>query len=446
MSDAVPTRPGAWSEREVELTLDRLAHGGAGVGRVDGRVVFVRGGLPGERVRAVVVDDRKPSFCHADAIEILEPSPHRIEPACPAAAAGAGCCDLSYVTLDHGRELKSQVLADTLTRVGRLPDVEVRVESLSEPDEGLYAGPDAGSQWRVRARLSVDGEGHPGFHRHRDAAIVTEPCIALHRQMYSTVHEHRYQPGSEVVVVRDGREQVHVVELAPAPRGDVPRRAGGQRRAQAQRHRARAERRMTHLVAGSSTASFIVGSREWRIPSTGFWQAHRRAPQVYSDAVVELVSEYRGLAGGMTLWDLYGGVGVFTAALVDAAASSGAELGQAHVVDTDATALDAATVTLGDRGVSVHRGATQAVAGTLPAPDVVVLDPPRSGAGRDVVATVAAAAPDVVVHVGCDAAAFARDLGLFVEHGYRVVEVRGFDAFPRTHHVEAIAALVRVSG
>ncbi|MFW0790397.1 class I SAM-dependent RNA methyltransferase [Gordonia sp. CPCC 205333] len=435
MSTADASR-GAWSGREVELALDRLAHGGAGVGRVDGRVVFVRGGLPGERVRAVVVDDRKAAFCHAEVVEILEASRHRIDPACPAAAAGAGCCDLSFATLEHVRELKAQVLGDTLARVGRLPDVDVRVRPLIDPDDG--------SQWRVRARLSVDGQGHPGFHRHHDAQIVTEPCIALHREMHSTVHDYRYQPGSEVVVVRDGREQVHVVELAEDSPPSAQRRTPG--RAQAQRHRARAQRRSTHLIAGSSTALFSVGSREWEISSTGFWQAHRRAPQVYSDTVVELVRAHHGLADGATVWDLYGGVGVFTAGLLDAAASSGVELGQAHVVDTDAAALQAASATLGDSRASVHRGATLAVAGTLPAPDVVVLDPPRSGAGRDVIEAVAAADPSVIVHIGCDVAAFARDVGLFADRGYRAVEIRGFDAFPRTHHVEAIAALVPVSG
>ncbi|NMN99956.1 class I SAM-dependent RNA methyltransferase [Gordonia sp. TBRC 11910] len=434
MSAPASTPRGAWSGRELEVTLDRLAHGGAAVGRVDGRVVFVRGALPGERVRALVVDDRKAAFCHADVVEIVEASPYRIDPACPAAAAGAGCCDLSFVSLPHLRDLKTEVLTDTLARVGRLPDVEASVRSLIGPD-------DPGAAWRVRARLSVDGQGYPGFHRHHGAQIVAEPCIALHPAMYATVRDQRYQPGSDVIVVRDTEAQVHVVEI---PEESAPRR--GHSRATAQRNRARSGRKTSHLVAGSATATFQVGRRRWEIPSTGFWQAHERAPQVYSDTIAELVAAHRPLSGGSTVWDLYGGAGVFTAGLLDAAAAGGVELGQMHIVDTDSTALDAAQTTLDDLRVHVHRGSAQAVVDGLPTPDVVVLDPPRSGAGREVVEAVADADPAIIVHIGCDVAAFARDLGLFADRGYRVVELRGFDAFPRTHHVEAIAALVPASG
>lgn len=434
MSDSTPTAKGAWAGRILEVALDRMAHGGAGVGRVDGRVVFVRGGLPGERVRARVVDDRKAAFCHADVVEVLEPSPHRIDPACPAAAAGAGCCDLSYVTLHHSRELKAQILSDTLSRVGRITQVHPLVESLADPADHDGVG------WRVRARLGVDGQGHAGFHRHRDAQLVTDRCVALHPQMYDTLDEHRYQPGSEIVVVRDTAEHVHVVEFADDLTSPV-RTGADRRRAAAQRRRARsAAPRTEHLIAGASTATFNVGRRSWDVAATGFWQAHRRAPQVYSDAVVESVQRYRPDGAGV-VWDLYGGVGVFTAVLLDADGS----VSQAHVVDTDAAALRAAQASLDDR-VTVHRGTAQAVAERLPTPDVVVLDPPRSGAGRDVVDAVTDADPKVIVHIGCDVAAFARDLGLFVDRGYRVAQVRGFDAFPRTHHIEAIATLVPGAG
>lgn len=265
--------------------------------------------------------------------------------------------------------------------------------------------------------------------------------MALHPQMYETLRAHRYQPGSEVVVVRDSVDRVHVVEFADDLSRPAPS-VGDSRRRTAQRRRARhAAPRTEHSIAGESTASFRVGRRSWDIAPTGFWQAHRRAPRVYSDAVVDSVRQYYA-DDSAVLWDLYGGVGVFTAALLDA---GGPTLTQAHVVDTDAAALRAAQVTLDDGRVSVHRGTAHALAGALPTPDVVVLDPPRSGAGRDVVEAVTDADPKVIVHIGCDVAAFARDLGLFVDRGYRVAQVRGFDAFPRTHHIEAIATLVPVS-
>lgn len=422
MSDA---EKGAWLGRDVEVTLDRLAHGGASVGRVDGRVVFVRGALPRERVRARVVDDRKPAFCHAELVEILDASPHRQQPACVATAAGAGCCDLSHSELGFARELKTEVLADTLARVGRLESIAADVESLIGVD-------DDGRAWRVRARLTADGQGHPGFHAHHDNRIVTQQCAALHPAMYDALDGLRFAPGSEVIVVRDSHDDVHVVEVQSEP-------AQGRRdsRAAAQRRRAQRTVSATHLVAGSGQATFVVGQREWTIEPTGFWQAHRDAPQVYSDAVVALVSEYAP-ARPVHVWDLYGGAGVFSAALLD----SNLDVASVEVVDTDRAALAAGERALNDLRVTTVVGGVGPTVAQLQTPDVVVCDPPRSGLGRDVVASIAAADPSTIVHVGCDIAAFARDLRFFTENGYRVARIRGFDAFPMSHHVEAIAVLV----
>ncbi|GAA1480600.1 hypothetical protein GCM10009624_10400 [Gordonia sinesedis] len=144
-------------------------------------------------------------------------------------------------------------------------------------------------------------------------------------------------------------------------------------------------------------------------------------------------------------WDLYGGAGVFAAALLDGqdseAAAGGA--GTVHVVDADAGAIAAARETFaGDDRVVLHHGDVARQVPDLPSPDVVVLDPPRTGAGPGVIAGVAAAAPGLIVHIGCDAGRLARDLARYAEAGYRVADLRAFDAFGLTHHVEAIAALV----
>lgn len=162
------------------------------------------------------------------------------------------------------------------------------------------------------------------------------------------------------------------------------------------------------------------------------------APTRYAQTVAEFVAS-TDVSRPATCWDLYGGAGVFAGALVDTL-----DTGEVHIVDSDAAALAAADAVFAeeDSSVATHRGEVADVIKSLPAPEVVVLDPPRTGAGTRVIDRIVAASPQVVVHVGCDAARFARDLALFTERGYAVTRMRAFDAFPLTHHVEAIALLV----
>ncbi|MGV9713383.1 class I SAM-dependent RNA methyltransferase [Gordonia sp. NPDC003424] len=419
----------------IELTVQAPANGGAAVGRIDGRVVFVDGAIPGERVAARITDERHESFSRAEVTEVLEPSPYRIEPACPAAAHGAGCCDLGFVDVGHARDLKAQVLVDALARIGHLDVADCAVSALP------VHGPDDGTRWRVRARLGVDAAGSAGMRsRHGSAIVAGYPCAATESGMLDELDDLGATPGADLVVVADMDGRRHVTELAP------PRRVGGGHRGRRARTQAARRRRdaprAERILAGDGVAAHRVGERIWRIPVTGFWQAHRAAPHTYAQAIVDLLADcdIRPGRDGLRAWDLYGGAGVFAAALLDDPRTSAAAV---EVVDTDGAALAAATETFADDDrVTMHHGEVAGVAAQLSGPDVVVLDPPRTGAGATVIDAVASADPAAIVHVGCDVGRFARDLSLFAEHGYRPREIRGFDAFPATHHVEAIACLV----
>ncbi|GAC68886.1 class I SAM-dependent RNA methyltransferase [Gordonia soli] len=445
---------------EFELVVDRPANGGEAIGRVDDRVVFVRGAVPGERVRVRVTDDRHTAYRRAEVVDVLDPSPHRRPYACPAAAHGGGCCDLSFIDVGHLRDLQTQVLLDVLTRIGGLDPSLPAVDGFA--DVGVEALSATATGWRVRTRLGVGADGRAGVRTFRGATVLADhPCVQPEPGMTVGLDAHRLTPGADLVVVADADGARHLTEVAPPPAGRRRRAAGQRGRAQSDR-RQRSTRRSTRVVEGSDTAVHRVGTREWRIPVTGFWQAHRQAPSVYSQAVVDLVAEAGATGRRRVVWDLYGGAGVFAAALLDREPGGGGPPGPVrdvdpdspvhdvdtdttvHVVDTDTEALAAATAAFdGDDRVRVRAGGVAQTVSTLPRPDVVVLDPPRSGAGADVVDAIAAAGPSTVVHVGCDAARFARDLALFAGHGYQVRRIRGFDAFPLTHHVEAIALLVR---
>lgn len=398
---------------ELTVTAGPPANGGSCVARDDGRVVFVRYALPGERVRVRVVADRG-KYLHADAVEVIEPSADRIDSLCPIAGAdGAGCCDMAFAEPAAVRGLKGAVVANQLARLGGFHwrDEE---DATAEP-----VGDGAATGWRTRVRLDTTGDGRPGFHRFHSAELVTDlSCAQLPHGMVDRLADRTWPPGSQLHVAIDDEGTRHVVQSGP--RG---RNAG---------HKA-----PTRVVEGDYEAVQRVGDRTWRVPVTAFWQSHRDAARLYS----ELVAGWARLSPGMTAWDLYGGAGVFASVLAEGVGESG----KVVTVDTSRGSSRAARAALGDMGwVSVITDSVRrAVAAQRDRADVAVLDPPRTGAGREVIDLLAAAEVPRIVHIGCEAASFARDIGLYRGHGYAVEELRVFDSFPLTHHVECVAVLAR---
>lgn len=394
----------------LDLTAGPPANGGSCVARHEGRVVFVRYALPGERVRVRVVADRG-TYWHADVVEVLEASPDRIEPLCPIAGVdGAGCCDLAFAAPQAARRLKGAVVANQLTRLGgyRWRDES---DAVAEP-----VGTGEATAWRTRVRLDTSGDGRAGFHRYHSTELVTDlRCGQLAAGTLDGLADTAWPPGSHLHVAVDDDGARHVVQSGP--------RTGG--------------RTATRVVEGSYEATQRLNGRVWRVPVTAFWQSHRDAARTYS----ALVAEWAQLHAGMRAWDLYGGAGVFAAVLGEAVGQHG----QVVSVDTSRGASRSARTALAnmDHVSVITDSVRRAVAAQTDRADVAVLDPPRSGAGRDVIDMLAAAEVPRIIHIGCEAASFARDVGLYLGHGYRVEGLRVFDSFPLTHHVESVAVLTR---
>jgi tRNA/tmRNA/rRNA uracil-C5-methylase (TrmA/RlmC/RlmD family) len=190
-------------------------------------------------------------------------------------------------------------------------------------------------------------------------------------------------------------------------------------------------------LRGSGRIVRHAAGRSWELSARGFWQVHPAA----ADVLAGLVGEWAAAPRGGTAWDLYGGVGLFASVL---AAQVGAT-GSVTVVDTSRRAAADGAAALADLAqVSFVTGRVERALAELPGqPDVVVLDPPRAGAGRQVAAAVVARQPARIVHLGCDPASLARDVAGYLEGGYRLLALRALDAFPMTHHVECVAALAR---
>jgi len=397
---------------ELVLRTGAPANGGSCVARDDGRVVFVRYALPGELVRARVTAE-KGKFWHADAVEILEASDDRVQSLCPVAGVdGAGCCDLAFAEPQAARVLKGEVVANQL---GRLGDYhwEGVAELVAEP-----VGSGAPLGWRTRVQFDVGADGRAGLHRYHSTDLVTDlRCGQLPGAMIAGLDGPRWRPGDRLHVVLDDDGRRHVATTS-------------------------AESRQTTVVEGGGEGGRAVqrvGERVWRLPLTAFWQSHRDAAALYSDLVRQW-SAAPG-AGVRRAWDLYGGAGLFAAALAQVMGPGG----RVHTVDSARTASAAARAALADLpSVTGVSGSVRGfLAGQSGRADVAVLDPPRAGAGRPVIDLLARAGVPRVIHIGCEAASFARDIGLYRGHGYQVEQIRVFDAFPLTHHIECAALLTR---
>jgi tRNA/tmRNA/rRNA uracil-C5-methylase (TrmA/RlmC/RlmD family) len=379
-----------WTDRVLELDVGPVAHGGHCVARHEGRVVFVRHALPGERVLAVVVEDGGGGFCRADAVAVREASPRRVPAPCVwARAGGCGGCDFQHADPALQRELKAAVLAEQLRRLAGT-ERAVQVEEL----------PGGALGWRHRVRLAVDEQGRPGLRAHRSHDVLPiADCPITPAGTLPPVLERWFPPGGDVEVVMDADGVVHVGAESPG----VQRAAG----------------------------------REWLLSPGVFWQVHPALP----DALAAVVADWAAAPAGGTAWDLYGGVGLFAAVLAGQVGPDGS----VTVVESSARAVADGRAALADLPqVGWRTGRVEHVLGALPGrPDVVVADPPRRGLGRELVEALCARAPDRVVHVACDPAALARDLALFAARGYSLDGLRAFDAFPMTHHFESVALLTR---
>lgn len=398
----------------IELDVTGIAHGGIAVARRDGRVVFVSDAIPGERVVARVSNDRKKSFWRADTVEVLEASPDRVEHVWPEAslqrdpANRAGGAEFGHIALPRQRALKAEVLVDALKRFGGL-ERDVEVEALPGDDER------GGLGWRTRVRLHVGDDGRLGpvaARSHRVIPVRTLPLAV---------------PAIEASgILNDTYTGSDAVEAIATSDGGVRLIVGDQR---------------------PSTMVERVGDRAFRVDDSGFWQVHHGAAAALTAAVQEAVDAERFDPTAENL-DLYGGVGLLAAAVADRFGASTRIVS----VESDERAVEHASDNLAEWvGARAETGRVdrwlreRLSSGTVTGADrsTVVLDPPRSGAGGEVIASLVGLGPAQIVYVACDPVALARDAGLLAEAGYELEQLRAFDLFPHTHHVEAVARFVR---
>ena len=415
---------------ESTIRIERYADQGRCVGHIDGRVVFVRFALPGELVRVVLDEphDREDRFWTGEVTEVLEASEDRVEPVWPLAGplamgGGVGGADLVHVSLPGQLKWKSMSIAEQMRRLGHV-DVDVPIERMpeDEAEQGLH--------WRTRIEMIADENGRPSMRRrgtHVRVPIDTMPLASralLNVAEKEHVWDGGFTPGSQIRL------------SVPEPRGN-----------------AEIADNYAVLVDGEVTAGnreltekVTVCGREFEygVDAGGFWQMHRHAPIALTGHVMSLVHGELDGAASACLWDLYSGSGLFTLPLATLSAGrtrmlsvEGGKTAVKHAQrNLRAIHLDNVDARVGDVAKTLAN-----VRNDLAKPDIVVLDPPRAGARAKVCRQIAESGARSVVYIACDPASLARDTATLASLGYDLADIRAFDIYPTTHHVETVVLL-----
>ena len=384
---------------QIELEIQNVANGGFCIARHEGKVVFVRHCLPGERVIAEVTDITS-KFLRADAVEILTRSADRVNPPCPYVATCGGC-DWQHASLPAQRRLKSQVVIEQLNHLGKVTEVngqplsDFQVEPLTKVETGLH--------WRTRNRFAALGDFGIGMRISRSHNVVEiDDCLIAVDGATDLARGALHLGQSEIQTAASSTGQ--------------------------------------HVVVNERGGPFLderVGTRHWRIHANSFWQVHRDAPET----LVQTVREFAALREGDAVLDLYSGSALFAASLSDEVGESGVVVAVESAIDPvrDArrSCSDLAQLELVTSDVTKWLGQNRSQSF-----DVIVLDPPRAGAGSSVIDHISRMAKRAIVYVSCDPSSLGRDTNLLREAGWTLRRLKGFDAFPMTSHVECVAVFV----
>ena len=398
------TKSARWSVGDIfEADIEKVAHGGHFIARHEGTVFFVRHAIPGERAR-IVITSTGSSFNRGDVVETLETSPDRVSPPCTFAhPGGCGGCDFQHISLSRQRTLKAEVIAEQFLRITK-QEVVVQVEEVSPP-----------LHWRTRSIATTSHNGKFGFYAARSHNVVPiDNCLISVESMDMPELAARNWKG-------DVRVEISVSNTAERSIALAPTRGEGKAR----------------LTEGNQILHEKVADKVLEVSSNSFWQSHIDAPQV----LTEVVLEFAELKSGDHVLDLYGGVGLFTSVMIDVVGDDGS----VDLIEGSKSATADAARNFGAYpNVKIATGDVGKLLPRITSADVVVLDPPREGASKNVVAEIVRLKPRAVVYVACDPAALARDTGYFFELGYSLVKLRAFDLFPMTHHVECVALYLPV--
>ena len=385
------------------VTIEKIAHGGHFIARHLGAVIFVRHAIPGEEVE-IEITSTGSSFNRADVVKVVSTSSDRVSAPCQFAhRAGCGGCDFQHISLERQRQLKSEVITEQFARIAK-KEVSVQVEEVGGP-----------LGYRTRFTAVTTRDGALGFRQARSNKVVpVSDCRILQPEL-------KYQELSN----RKWKGDLQV-EVSISSTGERTIATGYTR-----------DESPVRTSEGPDVATYSVNEFPLEVSQRSFWQSHKNAPSVLCEAVLK----YAGIKVGDQVLDLYGGVGLFTSQVIELVGESG----RIDLVEGSKSATGDALRNFAEHSnVGIHTGDVEKILPRFSKADVIILDPPREGAGKNVVQSMVSLKPRAIVYVACDPAALARDNAYLESSGYALAEIRAFDLFPMTQHIESVALFKRV--
>jgi tRNA/tmRNA/rRNA uracil-C5-methylase (TrmA/RlmC/RlmD family) len=380
----------------IELVIGPVAHGGHFVARHNGQVIFVRHGITNELVK-IKITAVSSKIAHADVIEVLTAAPSRVSPPCQYAGKCGGC-DFQHIDLLTQRKLKAEIIKEQFMRIGKidLPALGFNLEvNEVEPSNGLH--------WRTRMDFAVSSNGKIGFFgaRSNEVVEISQCLIADERMNVSELAARTWKSDARVEVAVSSTSEVSVM-------------------------------RSGRSISGPTQIVEQVGGNSFKISPEAFWQSHKSAPvTLVKAALAEL-----GVKSNDHVCDLYSGVGLFAAAILKELG----EQGFITLIESDKSAVaDARKLFLNKSNVKILGGLVAQQLPIVKRADLILLDPPRTGAGEVVIKQLIKLKPRKIVYVACDPAALARDSKTLIDAGYKLDHISAYDLFPMTQHIECVA-------
>lgn len=399
-----------------ELQLEKLTYGGEAMGRLeDGRAVFVPFGLPGERVRIRLTEEKR-NFARGELVEILEPSPHRITPRCIHFGVCGGC---HYQNLPYEKQLeaKADILHDQLTRIGKIEN---------PPVQRMVASP---SPWNYRnhVQFHLTREGKLGYMTAgRPRVFAISECHLPEGSINTLWPQLEFEPEMNIerVSLRSGVDE----ELMLVLESDSPE--APELEIEAGISVAHIFDENTVVIAGNDNITIRVLERDFQASAASFFQVNT----AMAGKMVEHLLNILPISPSTTLVDVYCGAGLFSAFLAP-------KCGRLIGIESSESACEDFAVNLDEfENVELYEGWAEDVIPHLEAkPDIVLVDPPRAGLDKSVVDGILKLNPKVIAYVSCDPSTLARDAARLINGGYTLKDVTPFDLFPQTYHIESIS-------
>ena len=380
----------------IELVIGPVAHGGHFVVRHNGQVIFVRHGITNELVK-IKITAVSSKIAHADVIEVFTAAPSRVSAPCQYAGKCGGC-DFQHIDLATQRKLKAEIIKEQFMRIGKIdlsiPGFNLEVIEV-EPSDGLH--------WRTRMDFAVSPNGRIGFFgaRSNEVVEISQCLIADERMNVSELAARSWKSDARVEVAVSSTSEVSVM-------------------------------RSGRSISGPTQIVEQVGGNSFKISPEAFWQSHKSAPVTLVKAALAQL----GVKSNDHVCDLYSGVGLFAAAILKELG----EQGFITLIESDKSAVaDSRRVFLNKSNVKILQGLVAQQLPIVKRADLILLDPPRTGAGEVVIKQLIKLKPRKIVYVACDPAALARDSKTLIDAGYKLDHISAYDLFPMTQHIECVA-------